>query len=154
MSMNYRRTGLPGLLQGVDNTYGYLKVFLTDSFGKSRMYTVHSLVMLAFVGPRPYRMDINHRNGIKSDNRVENLHYCTTAENMQLLHASGKGNPARGERHPSAKLTDEKAKEIHRLRRMQFTYVEIAKMLDCDKNAVARVASGKAWKHVLPDVEA
>jgi hypothetical protein len=43
--------------------------------------TVHSLVMAAFVGPRPTGLDINHINGVKTDNRLCNLEYLTRTEN-------------------------------------------------------------------------
>lgn len=44
---------------------------------------VHQLVMLAFAGPCPKGMNINHRDGIKGNNRLENLEYVTPKENFQ-----------------------------------------------------------------------
>ncbi len=46
-----------------------------------KKFKVHSLVLRAFVGPRPKGMQIRHINGIKSDNRLENLAYGTAKEN-------------------------------------------------------------------------
>ena len=43
--------------------------------------SIHSLVMLAFVWERQKWMVINHKNWIKTDNRLENLEYCTQSEN-------------------------------------------------------------------------
>jgi hypothetical protein len=43
--------------------------------------TVHSLVMLAFVGPRPDGLEVCHNNGVASDNRLSNLRYDTRSEN-------------------------------------------------------------------------
>lgn len=154
MSMSYKRTGIPGLLSPQDNTYGYLKVMLMRE-GKWKSFSVHSLVMASFVGPRPYRMDINHLNGDKKDNRVENLQYCTTSENMRHLHASGKGNSCKGESHPSAKLTDANVREIYRLRKLQFTNKEIANMLGgVSVLSVTRAAAGVTWKHLYEEFAA
>lgn len=42
---------------------------------------VHSLVALAFYGPRPHGMEVRHLNGDQLDNRVVNLKYGTHSEN-------------------------------------------------------------------------
>lgn len=50
---------------------------------KARGSPVHTLVMLAFVGPCPERMEVCHNNGIASDNRLTNLRYDTRSENIK-----------------------------------------------------------------------
>lgn len=49
------------------------------SKGKRRTTGVHRLVMYAFYGIS--KLEVNHINGIKTDNRIENLEYVTTQEN-------------------------------------------------------------------------
>ena len=63
---------------------GYFHVVLCRN-GKSKICSVHRLVMKAFVGPCPDGMEVNHKNGIKSDNSFSNLEYITKSENH--LHA-------------------------------------------------------------------
>ena len=41
--------------------------------------------MLTFIGTRPEGMVVNHKNGVKTDNRLENLEYITSRENT--IHA-------------------------------------------------------------------
>jgi len=151
MSMDYRGTGIPGLLKPQVNRLGYAKVWVFPR----RMTTVHSLVMLAFVGPRPYRMDINHINGIKTDNSVENLRYCTTAENMQHACDTGLKIAVHGEAHPQAKMNDKKVKEIRRLAKLSFTYKEIGELVGgLAQSTIASIIKGKSWKHVKDEEEA
>lgn len=50
--------------------------------GVSRKRSVHSLVLLAFVGPPPAGLEIRHLNGNSTDSRLANLVYGTHAENM------------------------------------------------------------------------
>jgi NUMOD4 motif/HNH endonuclease len=52
---------------------------------------VHSLVALAFIGPRPPDKEVRHLNGIPVDNRLENLEYATRSRNVQdrKWHAGG-----------------------------------------------------------------
>ncbi len=59
-----------------------------------RMRTVHSLVALAFHGPRPEGLEVRHLNGDPTDNRPENLRYGTHAENMQDKVAHGRHHNA------------------------------------------------------------
>lgn len=62
----------------VDNGRGYL----ATTIQYKKMY-VHRVVLEAFHGPSPRpNMDCNHINGIKSDNRPENLEWCTRSFNV------------------------------------------------------------------------
>ena len=52
-------------------------------YRNSMCWTIHSLILLTFVWPRPKWYDINHKNWDKYDNRLENLEYCTKSYNAQ-----------------------------------------------------------------------
>jgi len=65
---------------GTHHRTGHKHVILSAE-GRRLASTVHRLVMLAFVGPRPAGMEIRHLNGIPDDNRLINLAYGTAAEN-------------------------------------------------------------------------
>lgn len=71
------RTGR--ILKGVPNTFDYLQVFLYKN-GRSKRFTVHQLVASYFL-PDQMGKEINHINGDKLDNRVENLEYITHKDN-------------------------------------------------------------------------
>ena len=66
------------------NPNGYQQVLLSDNEGKRKTYLVHRVVWEAVTGaPIPSRMQINHRNEIKTDNRFfENLELVTPKENI------------------------------------------------------------------------
>lgn len=61
---------------------GYKSVLLSKD-GKKMSIRVHQLVAQYFLTKSDGRTDINHINGIKHDNRAENLEWCTKSENMQ-----------------------------------------------------------------------
>ena len=79
-SLNYNRTGKEGIMKGVDNSYGYLQVKLHKE-GKRKNYLVHVLVATAFLDNPQNLPIINHKNEIKSDNRVSNLEWCSYSYN-------------------------------------------------------------------------
>lgn len=69
------------MLKPKDNWNGYMQVQIYKDL-KVKMVKVHKLVMLSFIGESKW-LDINHKNWIKSDNRLKNLEYCTRWENLK-----------------------------------------------------------------------
>lgn len=62
---------------------GYLRLHLYVNDAVLRSW-VHRLVAEAFLGSAPTaKHQVNHKNGVPSDNRVENLEWCTQSENMR-----------------------------------------------------------------------
>lgn len=68
MSLNYKRSGKPCLMNPSPDKYGYYHVTI-----KRKSYKVHRLIWTVFKGPVPPGLEINHKNEHKEDNRLENL---------------------------------------------------------------------------------
>jgi len=107
--------------------------------GKEKRRNVHRLVMLAFNGES--KLPVNHKNGIKTDNRLENLEYCTTSENIKHSFRSGL-SCIDGEKHPISKLTNEQAKEIHHS--SERTSI-LALKFKVSQSAISNIKSGRAY---------
>lgn len=80
-SMNYGRSGLPGIIGTGDNGSGYQFVKICNADKKYRYHYVHRLVWEVFVGPIPEGMQINHKDENKSNNSLENLEIVTPKQN-------------------------------------------------------------------------
>lgn len=69
------------VLKGWTSVHGYRHVSARSRPG-NQTPAVHILVAEAFHGPRPPGMEVRHLNGVKLDNRAENLRWGTDSENM------------------------------------------------------------------------
>jgi len=93
----------PRIRKANPNKGGYLRLTLYSPDPLSNETTsVHILVAAAFIGPRPaprdgYRVEVNHKDGVKLNCRHSNLEYLTQLENAQ--HASRMGLRPTGDRH-------------------------------------------------------
>lgn len=95
---------------------GYWMVCLGGAAGKDVKVLVHRLVVEAFIGPLANGLEANHKNGIKSDNRLENLKRVTHKQNCQHGYDTGLNNRRnhRGERCGAVKLTEDYVRTIRR----------------------------------------
>ena len=128
------------------NERGYFCVSISDDNKRELTRRVHSLVALAFIGPRPDGREVCHLNCIKTDNRPCNLAYDTHAENVRQT--VEKGLQARGTRQGAAKLDDEKVRQIRKLHAEGKRVNSLARQFGVTHGAIHHAIKRSTWKHV------
>jgi hypothetical protein len=132
------------LSPGLDGR-GYLKINFCNS-GSQKSKKIHRLVALIFV-PNPLnKPQVNHINGIKTDNRAENLEWVTNSENMD--HAvTNKLVDNRGIRNKNSKLTEQQVHEI-KYKSSHLTKIQLSKIYNVSRELISMIQNNKLWKHV------
>lgn len=123
---------------------GYRMVILRVNGQKLRK-KVHRLVAENFITNDENKPTVNHKDGKKENNSVENLEWATCAENS--LHAKRVLGVQVGEKHHSAKLSLSQVKEIFcLLEDGKLTQREIASMYGVTPSMICCINRGKSWK--------
>ncbi|MCC6996648.1 MAG: HNH endonuclease, partial [Deltaproteobacteria bacterium] len=105
-----------------------------------------TLVMNAFVGPKAGRV-VNHINGVKTDDRLDNLEYTTIAENN--IHSRRVLLRCVGAQHWKSKVTDDQVREIRRLYATGlFTQDALGRQFGIRQGQVSAIVLKVRWKHV------
>jgi HNH endonuclease len=118
---------------------GYIQVRIGPT-GEQRTATVHRLVALAFLpNPDGYR-DVNHKDGNKQNNHVDNLEWITHRGNVLHALKTGLQTVRRGADHPNTKLSEANKEAIRRDPRV---HREIAADYGVDPSRVSQLKRGK-----------
>jgi len=147
-----RKYGKWRVLKGGRDKYGYLTVGFGSGRGGQRTVRVHVLVAEAFLGPKPTPShQVNHRNGVKSDNRADNFEWVTNRENARhardVLGYRGKG--IRGEAHGMTKLTESDVREIRRRLAAGESQTKLSAVFGVSRENIYCIAHRKSWAWLL-----
>ena len=106
---------------------------------------VHRLVAEKFIPNPENKPCVNHINGDKTDNRVENLEWVTRSENMQHAYDNGLMNDRNGENNPASKLSRKDIQTIFYLKGLGWRQVDIAKEVNTTQSRISDILNKKAW---------
>jgi len=150
MRVKHVHGATPGRLIGQHvDARGYYRVTLLGGHrGTARSFFIHRLVAAAFLGPRPEGLQVNHKDGNKSNNTVGNLEYVTPMQNIHHAERMGLRPKAKGQDHGMAKLTEADVLEIRRRRAAGEPLATIANDFNVTDGRVSVIARRKVWRHL------
>ena len=138
-----------GLRAGCLNNRGYRVVTF-----KKKSYLEHRIIAELFLPKIEGKGYVNHKNGIKDDNRVENLEWCTQQENCTHAFETGLSTPRSLEDNPNSKLTKEQVLfclENYKPRDREFGARALARKFGVSKSTISLITKGVNWKEVYYD---
>lgn len=127
--------------------HGYRYVHLYKN-SKGRNCKVHLLVAKAFIENINNLPFINHIDGDKSNNCINNLEWCTQSENEKHAHQIGLKNH-KGENHPRNRFTNDDILEMRRLFDIEkLNQREIGRIMNINYKTVHKIVHRQRWAHI------
>jgi hypothetical protein len=130
------------------DAYGYHCVGLRGTEQYRLLAKVHRLVAAAFIPNPDNKPQVNHVDGCKTNNAVDNLEWVTNSENMAHARSMGLVVYQVGTEHMNAKLTPEIVQQIRALRQTGHSYKDIGRIVGVSGKHAWKVVGGKLWKHL------
>lgn len=134
------------LMKSFINKGGYRQIRLCY-LGQHNVYSVHRIVAIAFI-PNPLNLpEVNHKDGNKSNNCVENLEWVTNLENIRDAWRTGFAKPQKGVAHGGSKLTESQVLEIRALEG-KMTQKAIGLIYGVNHQAIYKILKRIRWAHI------
>ena len=124
---------------------GYLQITLYKDNRRENIF-VHKLVCEGFIPKDSDRNTVNHKNGVKTDNNINNLEWASYSENTKHAYKNGL-NKNKGESHKSAKLSKLQVQEI-RNTNWKIPQREIASKFNIGTRHLRHILANKSWRDI------
>ncbi len=128
------------------NKIGYNVVCFRKN-NKRKHFLVHRLMAKQFLSNPLKKKQINHKDGNKLNNNINNIEWSTCEENIRHCWKNNLHSRPFGENNSSAKLTEFDVKEIRKTNK-PISLLELAKKYKVDKTTIHLIIKRKTWKHI------
>lgn len=132
------------LLKLKTDKYGY-KIASLCRDNTIKWVGIHRLIAMAFIKNNENKEYVNHINGIKSDNRLENLEWCTSSENAIHSVKMGFTIPANGEINGMSKLKEWQVRKIYSSSKSD---AQLSKEFSIARSHIYRIRKGLRWAYL------
>jgi hypothetical protein len=123
---------------------GYIRVSLWKN-GQGELFWVHILVAKTFILNINNKPEVNHKDGIRSNNEVENLEWVTYSENIQHSYDKLGRVAPKGEKSGMSKLTEEDVAKIRNFLLKGLSQRKIAKLFKVVHSTIGSIHRRKTW---------
>lgn len=125
------------------NHRGYNRAQLTNALKEKKIYSVHRIVAQHFL-PNPDNLpEVNHKKGIKHDNRATEIEWCTKAYNEK--HSFDTGLKPKGSKSPKSKLDETQVLTIVKCHKEGLSALHLASYFKVSRHAIIAITQGSNW---------
>lgn len=135
------------ILKAAPNTKGYMQVVLCN--GSEKPHRVHRIVAKSFVENVENKPQINHEDGVKTNNYATNLKWCTNSENQTHAYLTGLRKASMGEKSGMSKLKEEQVLEIRkRYADGGVSQAQLGAEYGVYDTLISRIVRREVWTHI------
>jgi hypothetical protein len=145
--INYRNTGKSKIMKTSNDKDGYQLIGFVKN-GVQKLQRSHRIVCAAFLENTENKPLINHKNGIKNDNRVCNLEWCNQSENTIHALNTGLKVPIIGSNASWSKLTEKDVLNIRNEVANGAVQRRLSEKYNVTFQTISSIVRRKNWLHV------
>lgn len=144
-SLGNNKTRKEKFLKLTTDKDGYLSINLSCK-GKIKKYQVHRIECQMFIPNIRNKPEVNHKDGVKSNNYIENLEWNTYSENLHHAYKNKLRTSIKGERNNRVKLTQSQVDEIReKYKTGNYLLVTLSKEYKVSISQISKIVKHKAW---------
>lgn len=125
---------------------GYSVISIRNDLGIRKTLKIHRLVAIMFLDNPKNLPQVNHKDGNKKNNKVDNLEWCDNSYNQKHAFLNNL-QINKGSKNPRSKLSEENVIEIRKNGKYD-TYLNISKKYKVSKSTIYSILNNKNWKNL------
>jgi hypothetical protein len=138
-------TKVNDLIMKQGNGHSGYKLITLHKNGKPKTFRINRIVAIHFIDNPENKTDVNHKDGIKSNNSVSNLEWNTGKENISHAHKTGLRNGNHRKKLTKDQVLYIKANYV----RLKVTVPYFAKLFGVSESCIRHIVSGVNWNYLV-----
>ena len=141
-------TNLPEMIRRTKVKPNGYEIIILSKNNQKKTFHIHRLVAMAFLNDYSDKLDVNHKDGNKLNNKLTNLEMCTHSENIRHAYTTGLMKAASGEKSGRSKLTRQMVLDIRNAFELYHNYSKVGNLFNVNSGTIHAIINGITWREV------